>query len=116
MMHSLGKSLGAVTDETIFTVPHGYVAHVSLVFITNTSGATKTYTISWKHYDNGDYLHTTRFGYGKSLSSGASDQFSQGTLVMKSGDSMIVTTDGSMDFIVTFDLLQAQPLYTFAGE
>ena len=116
MMHSIGKSLGTVTDETIFTVPQGYVAHVSLVFITNTAGTTKSYTISWDHYDNGVYTHSIRFGYGKSLGSGESDQFSNGILVMKAGDKMVVTTEGSMDFIVTFNLLQAMPLYTFAGE
>ena len=114
MMHSVGRSLATGTDQVIFTVPNGYVAHVSLVFITNDSGSTGTYTIAWKHAH--DASHIIRFGYGKSLGNGESDQFSNGTLVMKSGDSMIVTNSVAMDFIVTFDLLQAPPLYAFAGE
>lgn len=116
MMHSIGKSFSSTVDPvTIFQVPAGYVAHVSLVYITNTSGNTGSYNISWRHAHN-NYADVIRFGYGKSLSSGASDQFSQGVLVMKSGDRMTITNGMAVDVIVSFDLLQAPPLYAFEGE
>ena len=115
MMHTIGKSLASGTAQVLFEVPAGYVAHVSLVFVTNTSGSTGSYNMSWRHAHN-NYADVIRFAYGKSLGSGSSDQFSNGVLVMKSKDRMTITNTVSVDVIVTFDLLQAPPLYAFAGE
>ena len=115
MKHSIGKSFAAGTAQEIFTVPNGYIAIVYMVFITNTSGSTSSYDMSWRHAHN-NYADVIRFAYGKSLGSGTSDQFTNGELVMKSGDKLTITNSGAMDVIVTFDLLQAMPLYAFAGE
>ena len=114
MKHSIGKSLAAGTAQEIFTVPNGYHAIVSMAFITNTAGSTGSYDMSWRHAH--DFGHVIRFAYGKSLSSGNSDQFSNGELVMQSGDKMTITNTVAVDVIVTFDLIKAQPLYTFDGE
>lgn len=115
MKHSIGKSFSAGTAQDIFIVPNGYIAVVYMVFITNTSGSTNSYDMSWRHAHN-NYADVIRFAYGKSLGSGTSDQFTNGELVMKSGDRLTITSSGAMDVIVTFDLLQAMPLYAFAGE
>ena len=114
MKHSIGKSFAAGTAQEVFTVPNGYMAIVYMVFITNTSGSTSSYDMSWRHaHDAG---HVIRFAYGKSLGSGTSDQFTNGELVMKSGDRLTITNSGAMDVIATFDLIQALPVYAFAGE
>ena len=113
MKHTIGKAFATGTAQSIFTVPNGYIAVVYMVFVTNTSGSTNSYDLGWYHAHG---PHTIRFAYGKSLGSGTSDQFTNGELIMKSGDSMKITNTGAMDVIVTFDLLQAPPLYTFAGE
>ena len=115
MKHSIGKAFAAGTAQEIFIVPNGYIAIVYMVFITNTSGSTNSYDMSWRHAHN-NYADVIRFAYGKSLGSGTSDQFTNGELVMKSGDKLTITNSGAMDVIVTFDLLQAMPLYAFAGE
>lgn len=114
MKHSIGKSFAAGSIQDIFTVPNGYIAIVYMAFITNTSGSTNSYDMSWHHAH--DSSHVIRFAYGKSLGSGTSDQFTNGELVMKSGDYLTITNTGAMDVIVTFDLLQAPPLYAFDGE
>jgi len=114
MKHSIGRIFTAGTNQTIFTVPQGYVAHASLVFITNTSGSTGSYTLGWKHAHNPS--HVIKYAYGKSLNSGDAINYSSGVLVMKAGDSMILTNTMTVDIIITFDLLQAMPLYTFDGE
>jgi len=114
MKHSIGKSFAAGSAQEVFTVPNGYMAIVSMVFITNTSGSTSSYDLSWYHAHAGG--HNIRFAYGKSLGSGTSDQFANGELVMKSGDQMTITNSGAMDVIATFDLIQALPVYAFAGE
>ena len=115
MKHSIGKSFAAGTAQEIFTVPNGYIAIVYMVFITNTSGSTSSYDMSWRHAHN-NYADVIRFAYGKSLGSGTSDQFTNGELVMKSGDKLTITNSGAMDVIATFDLIQALPVYAFAGE
>ena len=114
MKHSIGKSFAAGTAQEVFTVPNGYMAIVYMVFITNTSGSTSSYDMSWRHAH--DASHDIRFAYGKSLGSGSSDQFTNGELVMKSGDRLTITNSGAMDVIATFDLIQALPVYAFAGE
>ena len=114
MKHSIGKSFAAGTAQNIFTVPNGYIAVVYMAFITNTSGSTNSYDMSWRHAH--DPSHVIRFAYGKSLGSGTSDQFTNGELVMKSADYLTITNTGAMDVIITFDLLQAPPLYAFDGE
>lgn len=114
MKHSIGRSFATGTAQNIFTVPNGYHAIVSMVYITNTGGSTGSYNMSWRHAH--DASHVIRFAYGKSLSSGASDQFTNGEVVMKAGDSMTVTNDVTVDIIVTFDLVQALPVYAFEGE
>ena len=114
MKHSIGKAFAVGTAQNVFTVPNGYHAIVTMVYITNTSGSTGSYTMSWRHaHDPG---HVIRFAYGKSLGSGSSDQFANGELVMKSGDSMTITNAIDVDVIATFDLIKALPLYAFAGE
>ena len=114
MKHSIGKSFAAGTAQEVFTVPNGYMAIVYMVFITNTSGSTNSYDMSWRHAH--DASHVNRFAYGKSLGSGTSDQFTNGELVMKSGDRLTITNSGAMDVIATFDLIQALPVYAFDGE
>lgn len=114
MKHSIGRKFLAGSGQEIFTVPNGYIAIVYMAFITNTSGSTNSYDMSWVHAH--DASHIINFAYGKSLGSGSSDQFTNGELVMKSGDKMTITNSGTMDVIITFDLIQAMPLYAFANE
>ena len=114
MKHSVGKSYAAGTAQEIVTVPNGYMAIVYTVFVTNTSGSTASYDMSWRHAH--DASHVIRFAYGKSLGSGTSDQFANGELVMKSGDRLTITNSGAMDVIVTFDLIKALPVYAFENE
>jgi len=90
------------------------MAIVYTVFVTNTSGSTASYDMSWRHAH--DASHVIRFAYGKSLGSGTSDQFANGELVMKSGDRLTITNSGAMDVIVTFDLIKALPVYAFENE
>lgn len=114
MLHSIGKALSASTASTLFTVPNGYVAHLSMLFISNTSGSTGSITVYWQHAH--DSSHKVYILNGKSLNSKDYIQFSNGVVVMKSGDSLVLNPTHPMDVIATFDLLQAPPLYTFNNE
>lgn len=114
MLHSVGRTIPASTDTTLFTVPNGYVAHLNMVFASNTSGATGQLTFYWQHAH--DSAHKIYVLNGTSIGSKDYMQFSQGVVVMQAGDSLVFNPTQEMNIIATFDLLQAMPLYTFAGE
>lgn len=113
MKHSVGKSFATGTAHNLFTVPNGFIAVVYMVFVTNTSGNTISYDMGWYHSHG---PHTIRFAFGKSLGSGSSDQFTNGELIMKEGDALLITNTGAVDVIATFDLIKSLPLYAFEGE
>ena len=115
MKHSVGKTITTTgSDVELFTVPNGYVAEVSTLFISNTAGSTASVSVFWQH--GHDASHQIYIINGKSLNAKDYLQFSDG-LVMKQGDSMNVQTNTSgISFIATFDLRQEFPMYTFDGE
>ena len=116
MKHSVGKTITTTgSDVELFTVPNGYVAEMDLLFISNTSGSTASVSVFWQH--GHDAFHQIYIINGNNLSSKDYIQFSNGSIVMKSGDSIQVQTNTSgVSFIATFDLRKELPMYTFAGE
>lgn len=115
MKHSVGKTITTTgTNIALFTVPQGYVAEVSTLFVSNSAGSTATVSIYWQHYH--DATHQIYIINGRSLNSKDYLQFSDG-LVMKSGDSLWVNVStADISFIATFDLRKELPMYTFDGE
>ena len=114
MRHSIGRTLPASTETEMLVVPNGYIADLSMLFISNTSGSTGSVTVYWQHAH--EATHKVYILNGKSLGSKDYIQFSNGNVIMKSGDSLKLEPTQEMNVIVTFDLLQAPPLYAFAGE
>lgn len=111
MMHSVGRTVPSATATTLFTVPNGYVAHLSMVFVSNTSGSTGSMSFYWQHAH--DVSHKIYILNGTSVGSKDYIQFTNGIVVMQSGDSLVFNPTTEMNVIATFDLLQAPPLYTF---
>lgn len=114
MKHSIGRTLPAGVETQILVVPNGYIADVSMLFISNTSGSTGSIVVYWQH--GHDSSHKVYILNGTSVGSKDYIQFSNGNVIMKAGDSFKLQPTQEMNVIVTFDLLQAPPLYTFAGE
>lgn len=105
MKKSLGVNVtGVVTDQTIFTVPTGYDAHVTLFFVSNVGGSTQTATAKWHDGSVIPFIGDKSFGAGDYL------QFGGGYgahLVMKEGDYFSVSTNGGdFSFIISYDLLR----------
>ena len=104
--YSIGTNLTAGTSNTLFTVPTGYEARVTMLFIANGTGSTAGYSAAW--HDGS----TITFQANKSLGSGLYDQFGGGAglfLLMKEGDYMTVTPDAGSTFtsIVSFTLAKS---------
>jgi len=114
MKHSIGRTLPASTNTQVLLVPNGYIADVSMVFISNTSGSTGNISFYWEH--GHDPSHQIYVLNAKTINSKDYLQFSQGNLVMKSGDSFYFNPSVEMNVIVTFDLLKAPQLFTFPNE
>jgi len=109
MKHSVGKSLTAGVATTIFTVPNGYKAEVSLLFISNHSGSSKNVSAYWEHaHDASHQIYIIDDFTLNSHGSGSVSfvQFSDATIIMQQGDKMVVTTAAGSDMscIITFDL------------
>ena len=104
--YTIGANPTAGSSNTIMTVPTGYEARVTNVFVTNNTGSTKEFTAAWVSGSN-----TYNFASAKSLNSkdfieygGEFGQF----LIMDEGDTMTVTPESGSTFvvIVSFILLK----------
>jgi hypothetical protein len=108
MKHSIGKNLTAGVSNTLITVPAGYIAVVSMLFISNAGNNTKSVAAAW---NNGT---TITFQSAKSVSSGELLQFGGEFgyfLVLSGGDSITVTPEADSTFtaIISFDLERQTP-------
>ena len=106
MKKSTGVSItGTGSPETVFTVPNGYKAYVTMFFLTNVGGSTTTVSASW--HDGA----TVPFLGSKSLSSGDYVQFGGGEglyMAMEQGDYITVTvaSGDSCGLIISYDLVR----------
>jgi hypothetical protein len=116
MKHSVGKQLTAGAANTLFTVPNGYKAEVSLLFISNHTGNNKTISAYWQHAH--DASHQIRIIDGYLLAATEFIKFDGSTVVMQSGDSMVLTPEAgsAMSAICTFDLRKEPQTVAFDGE
>jgi len=104
--YTIGNNPTAGSSNTILTVPTGYEARITNVFVTNNTGSTKEFTAAWVSGGT-----TYNFASSKSLNSkdfieygGEFGQF----LIMDEGDTMTVTPESGSTFvvIVSFILLK----------
>ena len=108
--YSLGVNLdasgGAITDQTIYTVPSGYKAIVTMFFLSNVGGSTTTVGAKW--HDGA----TIPFLGSKSLGAGDYIQFGGGEglyMAMSEGDyiSVSVASGGTCGLILSYYLTRA---------
>jgi len=104
--YSIGKNLTAGVSNTLFTVPTGYEARVTMLFVANTAASgSDGYSASWH---DGSVI---TFQANKHLQHGEYDQFGgEGAfLVMTEGDYLTVTSDAASSFttIVSFMLVKS---------
>ena len=106
MLFSIGKNLTAGTANTIFTVPDGHHAKVSMLWIANSTGSTKSIQGSWVKADG----TIIPFQGAKSVASGETLKFGGEYgyfLIMKDGDYLRLTPEASSTFscLCTFELI-----------
>ena len=104
---SVGLNLTAATLTTIYTVPTGYYAKCSLMYVFNNSGSTKTCAAYWHDASasadiyvlngsiaNGDYVRQDGGAY----------------VVLEEGDTVKMTSEAGSSFstICTFELIKKE--------
>ena len=105
---SVGISPTANTLTTVYTVPTGYYAKFTVMYIHNTGGSTKHITVQW--YD-ASAATTLDILTNYDFTSKAYLQFDGNAyIVLEEGDKLQITTQSasSFSFIATFEVQGAQ--------
>ena len=105
---SVGVNPTAATLTTVYTVPTGYYAKFTVMYIHNTGGSTKSITVQW--YD-ASTAATLDILTAYTLASKTYLQFDGGAyIVFEEGDKLQITTEAasSFSFIATFEVSGAQ--------
>ena len=116
MKHTIGLQLTAGVNNTVLTVPAGYKAEVSLLFISNLDANNKTTTAYWEHAHN--TAHKIYIIDTYPMASHSFIQFSNGSIVMQSGDKFVVKPEAgaTQSVLLTFDLRKEAGTLAFDGE
>ena len=105
---SVGISPAANTLTTVYTVPTGYYAKFTVMYIHNTGGSTKHITVQWYDASTATTLDIlTNYDF----TSKAYLQFDGNAyIVFEEGDRLQITTQSasSFSFIATFEVQGAQ--------
>jgi hypothetical protein len=105
---SVGLNPTAATLTTVYTVPTGYYAKFTVMYIHNTGGSTKHITVQW--YD-ASTATTLDILTNYDLTSKQYLQFDGNAyIVLEEGDRIQITTQSasSFSFIATFEVQGAQ--------
>ena len=107
MKYTKHATVTATDEVTVFTVPTGYHAEVSYVYIANHGGSTNTITLKWENNGGVDQLY---FFDGSNIAGGAKEtlggQSSVPLFVIQAGEVVKCQTGsaGDVEFAVTLDL------------
>ena len=105
---SVGINPTANTLTTVYTVPTGYYAKFTVMYIHNTGGSTKSITVQWYDASSASTLDIlTEYDF-------TSKQYLQfdgnAYIVLEEGDRIQITTqsESTFSFIATFEVSGAQ--------
>jgi hypothetical protein len=104
MHYSIGKNLTAGVANTLFVVPEGYHAKVTMLFIANAGGSTAGVAAAWEETDATiPFQGDTSVGAGTNLQFGGPEGL---FLILKDGEYITVTPDAGSTFtaLVSFEL------------
>lgn len=105
MLYTRDATITTTALTNILTVPSGYIAHWSLLFIANHGGSTNSATVYW-HKAAGIDLYIID---DKNISSKDFIQFTDSIFVLQPGDSIKaqIGSTGNFGIACTIDLLEA---------
>ena len=104
MLYTKNANVTTTDESTIVTIPNGYVAHWTMLFVSNLGGSTNGAGI---YVDKADSTRVDILG-GGNVSAKDYILLTDGVFVLQAGDAIkaYTTAAGDMEFVVTFDLLE----------
>jgi len=104
---SVGLNLTAATPTTVYTVPTGYFAKWSLMYLFNNTGSTKNISVYWHDHSSSTNIYVMDSG----VSSKTYVRMDGGAyVVMEEGDTVVMTSEAGSSFstICTFELFKKE--------
>ena len=110
MLYTKNANVTTTDVATIVTIPSGYVGHWNMLFVSNLGGSTNGAGL---YVDKADSTRVDILG-GGNVSSKEYILISDAVFVLQPGDAIkaFTTAAGDMEFVVTFDLLEAPAVFT----
>jgi hypothetical protein len=104
---SVGLNLVANTATTVYTVPSGYYAKWSLMYLFNNSGSTKSITAYWRDSSASANIYVSN---GTIASGSYVRQDGGAYVVMEEGDTVVMQSEAGSSFstICTFELFKRE--------
>lgn len=104
---SIGVNLTAATATTIYTVPLGYFAKWSLMYLFNNSGSTKSISVYWKDSSASADIYV----HNGTIASKTFVRMDGGAyVVLEEGDTVVMQEEAGSSFstICTFELFKKE--------
>jgi len=110
MLYTKNANVTTTDVATIVTIPSGYVGHWNMLFVSNLGGSTNGAGL---YVDKADSTRVDILG-GGNVSAKEYILISDAVFVLQPGDSIkaFTTSAGDVEFVVTFDLLEAPAVFT----
>lgn len=105
MLYTRNVNVTTTDVSTLVTIPNGYVAHWTMLFVSNVGGSTNGVGV---YVDKADSTRIDILGGGNVSSKDYILLDGAATFVLQAGDAIKAYTTGAGDveFVVTFDLLE----------
>lgn len=105
MLYTRNANVTTTDVSTLVTIPNGYVAHWTMLFVSNLGGSTNGAGL---YVDKADSTRIDILGGGNVSSKEYILLDGAATFVLQAGDAIKAYTTGAGDveFVVTFDLLE----------
>ena len=109
MLYTKNANVTTTAVSTIVTIPNGFVAHWNMLFVSNIGGSTNGAGL---YIDKHDSTRVDILG-GGNVSSKDYILLSDAVFVLQPGDAVkaFTTSAGDMEFVITFDLLEAPAVF-----
>lgn len=104
---SVGLNLSSGTATTVYTVPVGYYARWTLMYLFNNSGSTKSISVYWRDSS----ASTNIYVHNGTIAAGSYARQDGGAyVVLEEGDTVVMQDEAGSTFstICTFELVKKQ--------
>lgn len=104
---SVGLNLSSGTATTVYTVPVGYYARWTLMYLFNNSGSTKSISVYWRDSS----ASTNIYVHNGTIAAGSYARQDGGAyVVLEEGDTVVMQDEAGSSFstICTFELVKKQ--------